>query len=78
MKIWLEIQAAAYPWQNVRKLGEDMVATELLLPQGHRITAYDLGALIAGGIFRYPVKKRPRVILIPTGSELLDWADPPG
>ena len=44
----LEIQAAAYPWQNVRKLGEDMVATELLLSQGHRINAYDLGALVAG------------------------------
>ena len=80
----LEIQASAYPWQNVRKLGEDMVATELLLPQGHRINAYDLGALVAGGIFRVTVKKRPKVILIPTGSELLDWADlqgkplPPG
>jgi len=80
----IEIQASAYPWQNVRKLGEDMVATELLLPQGHRITAYDLGALVAGGIFRITVKKRPKVILIPTGSELLDWADlqgkplPPG
>jgi putative molybdopterin biosynthesis protein len=80
----LEIQASAYPWQNVRKLGEDMVATELLLSQGHRINAYDLGALIAGGIFRVTVKKRPKVILIPTGSELLDWADlqgkplPPG
>lgn len=69
----LEIQAAAYPWQNVRKLGEDMVATELLLPQGHRLNAYDLGALIAGGLFTVPVKKRPRVVLIPTGSELLDW-----
>jgi putative molybdopterin biosynthesis protein len=80
----LEIQAAAYPWQNVRKLGEDMVATELLLPQGHRISAYDLGALIAGGIFKVTVKKRPKVILIPTGSELLDWPEledrslPPG
>jgi len=80
----LEIQASAYPWQNVRKLGEDMVATELLLPQGHRITAYDLGALIAGGLFTVPVKKQPRVILIPTGTELLDWSDlrgkslPPG
>ena len=71
----LEIQASAYPWQNVRKLGEDMVATELLLPQGHRINAYDLGALVAGGIFKVSVKKRPKVILIPTGSELLDWSD---
>ena len=52
-----------------------MVATELLLPQGHRINAYDLGALVAGGIFKVAVKKRPKVILIPTGSELLDWSD---
>jgi putative molybdopterin biosynthesis protein len=80
----LEIQASAYPWQNVRRLGEDMVATELLLPQGHRINPYDLGALIAGGIFKVTVKKRPKVIMIPTGSELLDWPDlqdrplPPG
>jgi putative molybdopterin biosynthesis protein len=71
----VEIQAAAYPWQNVRKLGEDMVATELLLPQGHRITAYDSGALIAGGVVRLSVKKRPRVILVPTGSELVDWSE---
>jgi molybdopterin molybdotransferase/putative molybdopterin biosynthesis protein len=71
----VEIQAAAFPWQNVRKLGEDMVATELLLPQGHRITAYDTGALIAGGLVRLAVKKKPRVVLIPTGSELVDWSE---
>jgi putative molybdopterin biosynthesis protein len=68
-----EIQAAAFPWQYVRKMGEDLVATELILPQGHRITAYDLGALIAGGIFEIPVVPRPKVVLIPTGSELLEW-----
>jgi putative molybdopterin biosynthesis protein len=43
----VEIQAAAYPWQHLRKVGEDIVATELLLPQNHLITAYDLGALLA-------------------------------
>ena len=68
-----EIQSGAYPWQYVRKMGEDLVATELLLPQGHRINAYDLGALIAGGIFEIPVVQKPKVVLIPTGSELLDW-----
>jgi putative molybdopterin biosynthesis protein len=29
----LEIRSAAYPWQNIRKVGEDIVATQLLLPQ---------------------------------------------
>ncbi|MBA4395740.1 MAG: molybdopterin biosynthesis protein, partial [Desulfobacca sp.] len=80
----VELQAAAYPWQYVRKIGEDLVATELLLPQGHRITAYDLGALMAGGIFELPVVRKPKVVLIPTGSKLVEWEEvarkplPPG
>jgi molybdopterin biosynthesis enzyme len=44
----VEIQAAAYPWQHVRKVGEDIVATELLLPQNHLLSAYDIGAFLAG------------------------------
>ncbi len=74
----VEIQTAAYPWQNVRKMGEDLVANELLLPRGRRVSAYDLGALVAGGVFEVPVVQRPKVILIPTGSELLDWQAPGG
>ena len=69
----VEIEAPAFPWQNIRKMGEDIVATELLFPRNHRITPYCLGALIAGGIFSVPVRKRPVVVVIPTGSELIDW-----
>jgi molybdopterin molybdotransferase/putative molybdopterin biosynthesis protein len=69
----LEIEAPAYPWQNVRKMGEDIVATELLFPRNHVITPYCLGALLSGGIFSVPVKKKPKVLIIPTGSELVDW-----
>ncbi len=67
----LEIRSAAYPWQHVRKVGEDMVATELLLPQDHRIRPYDLGALVSAGVFSLRVRERPRVAIIPTGSELV-------
>jgi len=67
----LEIRSAAYPWQHVRKVGEDMVATELLLPQDHRIRPYDIGALISAGAFSISVRKRPKVAIIPTGSELV-------
>ncbi len=67
------IEAPAYPWQHVRKVGEDIVATELLFPRHHRITPYCVGALLTGGVFRVPVWKRPRVRIVPTGSELLDW-----
>lgn len=69
----LEIDSPAFPWQHIRKIGEDIVATELLFPQNHRISPYCLGALISGGIFSVAVKKKPKILIIPTGSELVDW-----
>ncbi len=67
----LEIRGPAYPWENIRKVGEDIVATQLLLPQNHRIRAYDMGALISGGVLNIRVWKRPKVAIIPSGSELV-------
>jgi putative molybdopterin biosynthesis protein len=69
----IEIDKPVFPWQNVRKVGEDIVATELLFPRNHAITPYCIGALLTGGVFRVPVKKKPRILIIPTGSELFDW-----
>ena len=36
----IAIDKPVFPWQNVRKVGEDIVATELLFPQNHKITSY--------------------------------------
>jgi molybdenum cofactor synthesis domain-containing protein len=76
------IRAPAYPWQHVRKVGEDIVAGELLLPQQHQLRPVDLGALLAGGIATVSVFARPRVWIQPTGTELLPAIDagepPPG
>ena len=71
----VEIEAPVFPWQHVRKMGEDIVATQLLFPRGHKINAYSLGALLAGGIFSVAVFAQPRVLIIPTGSELKQWQD---
>lgn len=69
----VSIEAPIFPWRNVRKMGEDIVATELLFPRNHQITPYCLGALLGGGIFEVPVRRRPRVTVLPTGNELFDW-----
>jgi putative molybdopterin biosynthesis protein len=69
----IRIEAPAFPWQHVRKMGEDIVATELLYPRGHTVSPYCVGALISGGVYRVPVRRKPRVLIIPTGSELVDW-----
>ena len=71
----VEIRSPAYPWQNVRKVGEDIIATQLLFPQNHRVRSYDLGALISAGVFALEVWKKPRVAVIPTGSELISHRD---
>lgn len=68
----VQIRAAAAPWQHVRLVGEDVVATEALLPRSHRIRPYDIGALLAAGHLTVPVAPRPRVAIIPTGSELVE------
>ncbi len=69
----VEIEAPVFPWQHVRKMGEDIVATKLLFPRGHKINSYSLGALLSGGIFSVDVYKQPKVLIIPTGSELKQW-----
>ncbi|HEX9879007.1 MAG TPA: molybdopterin biosynthesis protein, partial [Candidatus Binatia bacterium] len=67
----IEIDEAVAPWQNVRVVGEDIVATEPLLPRCHRLRPYDLGALLASGHVTVRVKSPPRVAIIPTGDELI-------
>jgi putative molybdopterin biosynthesis protein len=67
----VEIFESVAPWNHVRLVGEDVVATELLLPRAHRLRPYDLGALLACGHTSVTVKAHPRVGIIPTGDELI-------
>ncbi len=67
----LEIRKPVFPWQNVRRVGEDIVATELLFPSNHLLLPYDVAALETSGIKKITVWERPCVTIIPTGSELV-------
>lgn len=66
-----EITAGAVPWQHVRVIGEDVVATEMIVPANHRLRPVDLGGILAGGVTEIAVHPRPRVALLPTGTELV-------
>ena len=72
-----EIREAAYPWRNVRKAGEDIVRGEILLPARRRVGPYDQAALLAAGILSVDVFKKPRVLIIPTGDEIVRPEDAP-
>jgi putative molybdopterin biosynthesis protein len=65
-----ELQAAVAPYQHVRSIGEDISATELLLPAGHRIRPVDAAASAAAGATVIRVSRRPVVAILPTGDEM--------
>ena len=73
----LLIYAAVAPWQHVRLMGEDMVATETVLQVNHQLRPVDLGALAGCGHDSVLARRRPRVVIIPTGGELVSFAQEP-
>ena len=67
----IRLRAPLTPWSHVRPMGEDIVATQLVLPAGHVLRPVDLGAVAAAGHDRIKVARRPWVAILPTGSELV-------
>ncbi len=47
----------------------------MVLPEGVEITPWAQGALLAAGVTRVKVRRRPRVAIIPTGTELVPVTD---
>jgi len=68
----IEIYSAAFPGQHIRNIGEDIVANQLILSVNHKIRPVDIGGLLAGGIDKLLVRKKPRIGIIPTGDELIE------
>lgn len=68
---FIEIYSSVSPYHDVRPVGEDIVATELIIPESHIVRAVDIGAMLASGIIEINVRKKPIVGIIPTGSELI-------
>ncbi len=67
----IRLRASTVPWHHVRPLGEDIVATQLVLPSGHVLRPYDLGAIAASGHATVTVACPPKVAILPTGTELV-------
>jgi putative molybdopterin biosynthesis protein len=65
-----ELRAAVAPYQHVRSIGEDISATELLLPAGHRMRPVDVAAAAASGATEVVVRRQPIVGILPTGDEM--------
>lgn len=74
----IEVSRAVASGQNVIQIGEDVAANAEILPAGSRLRPQDVGGLLALGIEQVVVARRPRVVLISTGDEVVPPNRQPG
>ncbi|NLY72653.1 MAG: molybdopterin biosynthesis protein [Tissierellia bacterium] len=61
-----------HPWEHVRPMGEDIIEKDLLFTVEHIFSPVDLSVLLASGIEKIEVYKKPEIVFIPTGDEIVD------
>jgi len=66
------IQRAPTEGQHIRRAGEDVQEGDVVLRAGERIDARRAGLLASVGIGRVSTRPRPRVVVMSTGSELVE------
>jgi molybdopterin molybdotransferase len=64
------------PGANIRRRGEDIKVGDVVLEAGVRLGPGQLGLLAAVGRDRVKVRPRPRVVILSTGSELVEPGTP--
>ena len=68
----VKIFAPSAVGQHVRRIGEDIKAGTRLYKEGDHLGPRDIGVLAGIGLDKVKVRPRPRVVVISTGSELVD------
>jgi putative molybdopterin biosynthesis protein len=72
-----QVRKVASPGQHIRPAGEDIREGRLILPRGHVIRPFDIGALATYGVTQIEARA-VSVAIIPTGSELVPFGVRPG
>jgi molybdopterin molybdotransferase len=68
----VEISGTVEPGAHVRPRGGDVASGEIVVPAGVRLTPARLAATAAAGVGELACVRRPRVVVLATGSELVD------
>ncbi|NYI71693.1 molybdopterin molybdotransferase [Naumannella cuiyingiana] len=72
----VRIFAPGQPGLNIRRRGEDVTAGTLLLNEGDLVAPRNVGLMAGVGIDKVLARPRPRVVVISTGSELVQPGNP--
>ncbi len=74
---FVEIYRPCGAGENVIKVGDDVRRGEVVIEKGREIRPQELALLQALGVLELSVFRRPRVLIIPTGNELVEpWVSP--
>lgn len=74
---FVEIYSPCATGENVLQIGDDVRQGGLVISKGKEIRAQEIGMLNALGIQEIEVARKPRVLIIPTGNELVEpWQVP--
>lgn len=73
----ISLQRAVPAGNNIRPIGSDLRAGEMVLAPGAPIGPAEVGLLASLGITQVTVARRPRVALLSTGDELVEPGQPP-
>ena len=71
------LRGAAYAWQHVRQIAEDLCQGDMILPSNTKLNSAAIGALLAGGVIHIEALQKIRVGIIPTGDELIPAGESP-
>lgn len=74
----LAVYKPVAPLENMISPGDDFRKNEVVIRKGCSLRPQDIGAMAALGLLRAKVYKRPRVIIISTGDELVTPDKEPG
>jgi molybdopterin molybdotransferase len=72
----VEIRDSPAAGTHLRRAGEDIAAGDVALSAGSPLGAAQLGLAAAVGLTELPVRRRPRVLVLSTGSELVAPGEP--
>lgn len=68
----VKINASVKPGDDIRPIGSDIEAGQLILAAGERLDAAEIGLLATAGATRVPVYPSPTVAILSTGDELVE------
>src|SRR5436305_9628764 len=74
----VEIESATEPGQFYVTRGSEVRAGERVLAAGEEVSAASVAVLASFGYANVPVRRRPRVAVLATGTELVPVAEKPG